>query len=355
VEERRRPPLDLMDFEVTKPEHVGKALRELEFFREDGVVLTRALRNHVLEVPSADMIIAVGDVYRAVGPREKLHEIVEMMGKKSDVDLGSVTGLVQRMDLVVTRTQVLKRPLRELNLTRRTGVTIGRITRCGVDLVPRAGLRLAFADHVTVIGPETGLKMVAAELGNAPELLNRPRLVPIFTGIFLGVLIGSIPLLIPGLDVRLRIGLAGGPLIAAIALSQLGNIGSIVWYMPASANQLFRDFGLAVFLACVGLQAGDHFLQHAAQGPGLSLLALGAAITIVPVLAVALFARIVMKMNFITLAGWIAGAMTSSPALIFADELAETDAPAVAYAAVAPLATLIPILCAQILAITSGS
>jgi putative transport protein len=277
--------------------------------------------------------------------------LVSALGRPSKVDLGTVTGDVRRMELVVTRTQVLRRPLRELHLQHRTGVTIARVNRAGINLVPTASLRLAFADQVTVVGPEAGLKMIEAELGNCPESLNRPRLVPIFLGIVLGVLVGSIPLKFPGLHTTLRIGLAGGPLLAAIALSQFGNIGSIVWYMPVSANQLFRDFGLAVFLACVGLQSGDHFFQHAAQGAGLVLLLWGAAITLLPVFIIACFARLILRMNFITITGWIAGAMTSSPALLFAGEMAGSDTPAIAYAAVAPLATLIPIICAQVLAI----
>jgi putative transport protein len=146
--------------------------------------------------------------------------------------------------------------------------------------------------------------------------------------------------------------LAGGPLLAAIALSQIGNVGAMVWYMPAAANQLFRDFGLAVFLACVGLRAGDHFWQQAAQGGGITLLAWGALLTVVPVFVVGCFARFVMKMNFITLAGWVAGAMGSTTTLLFVDEMTHSEAPAVAYAAVAPLATLVPIICAQLLAAT---
>ena len=169
------------------------------------------------------------------------------------------------------------------------------------------------------------MKAVEKELGNCPDTLNRPRLVPIFLGIVVGIVVGSIPLAIPGLHATVRIGLAGGPLLAAIALSQFGNIGSIVWYMPVSANQLFRDFGLAVFLACVGLQAGDHFIQRAMQGSGLILLLWGAAVTVLPVFIVGCFARLVLGMNFLTLAGWVAGAMTSSPALLFADEMAGSE------------------------------
>jgi putative transport protein len=353
IEEKRRPPIESIEIEVTKLDHVGKKLRDFDLLNRLGIVLSRGLRNRLLFVPGANTEIALGDVYRAVGPRENLTELVVEFGKLSTEDLGAATGDVQRMDLVVTRTQVLRRTLRELNLSARTGVTVAHVSRAGIDLIPRASLRLAFADRVTVVGPHKGLKMVETEFGNSLETLTRSQLVPIFLGIVLGVLVGSIPLAIPGLNASLRIGLAGGPLLAAIALSQFGNIGSIVWYMPAAANQLFRDFGLAVFLACVGFQAGDHFFQRAATRPGLAIMLCGAAITLVPIFLVGLFARLVLRMNFLTLCGWIAGAMTSSPALIFSDEMAKTDAPAVAYAAVAPIATLVPILCAQILAIIS--
>jgi putative transport protein len=223
------------------------------------------------------------------------------------------------------------------------------VNRAGIDLAPTAALRLQFGDRVVAVGPESGLRIVEAELGNSPDMLNRPQLVPIFLGIALGVLVGSIPLVIPGLHTRLRIGLAGGPLLAAIALSQLGSIGSVVWYIPIAASTLFRDFGLAVFLACVGLQSGNGFLQNLVQGGGVELVAWGAAVTVVPILVVGLFARSFLKMNFVTLSGWVAGAMTSTPAMMFAKDLAGSDAPATVYAAVAPLGLLTPIICSQLL------
>ena len=189
--------------------------------------------------------------------------------------------------------------------------------------------------------------MVETELGNCPDTLNRPQLVPIFLGIVLGVLVGSVPLVVPGLHTKLRIGLAGGPLLAAIALSQLGNIGSVVWYMPIAASSLFRDFGLAVFLACVGLQSGDGFLQNLIHSGGIELVFWGAAITVLPVLTVGVLARLLLKMNFVTLSGWVAGAMTSTPAMVFANDLAGSMPPAAVYAAVAPLGLLVPIICAS--------
>lgn len=350
-EQKRRPPIQTMDFEVTEPTYAGQLIRDLEILRSGNIILSRLMRDGGMSVPTGATQIRTGDVYRAVGTREQLDKLVAVMGQPSKVNLDTVAGDLRRLDLVVTRSQVLRKSLRELDLIRRTGVTVARINRAGVDLVPTASLKLGFADRLTVVGPAAGLKAVEAELGNSPESLDRPQVAPIFLGIVLGVLVGSIPIFVPGLNITVRIGLAGGPLIAAIALSQLGSIGSIVWYMPASANQLFRDFGLAVFLACVGFRAGDHFIQRAANMTGIALLIWGAVITIVPAFVVGCFARKFLRMNFVTLSGWVAGAMTSSPALLFANELSQSEAPAVAYAAVAPLATLLPILCAQILAI----
>ena len=351
AEQLRRPPVETMDFEVTHEQHAGKALKSHPLLREHPIVLSRLLRQNIMQVPTGETEVQLGDIYRAVGPRPVLMELVEAFGKLTTLNVNDAAGDVRRMDLVVTRTRVLRRSLQELNLIRRTGVTIARIERSGVDLAPRASLRLQFGDRLTAVGPEAGLKAVESEIGNCPETLNRPQLVPIFLGIVLGVLVGSIPLKVPGLHTTLKIGLAGGPMIVAIVLSQFGNIGSVIWYMPVAANTLFRDFGLAVFLACVGLRSGDNFVQNLTHSGGFTLVAWGALITIVPALLVGWLARKMLRMNFITLAGWVAGAMTSSPALMFADDLAHSDAPAVPYAAVAPLALLTPILCSQLLVV----
>ena len=353
AEDKRRPPLEFVDIEVTEAKFAGKSLQNHPLLRGNGVIFSRLLRGSVTSIPSGETEIRIGDIYRAVGSRDRVEELVRAIGKRSSIDVETAAGDVQRMNLIVTRTHVLRKTLRELDLTRRTGVAVVRANRSGVDLMATASLRLAFADRLTVVGPKAGLKIAEKELGNCPDTLNRSQLVPIFLGIVLGVIVGSIPLAIPGLHTTLRIGLAGGPLLAAIALSQFGSIGSIVWYMPVSANQLFRDFGLAVFLACVGLQAGDHFIQHAVQESGLTLLLWGAVVTLLPVFIVGCFARLILRINFITLSVWVAGAMTSSSALLFADDMTKSEAPAVAYAAVAPLATLAPIICAQLLAITA--
>jgi putative transport protein len=194
-----------------------------------------------------------------------------------------------------------------------------------------------------------GRAKVEAELGNSPDALNQTQLIPIFLGICLGVVAGSIPIAVPGLHTSVKIGLAGGPMLVAILLSRLGNLGSVVWYMPPAANQILRDFGIAVFLACVGFQSGDHFLQHMVHDGGLPLVGWGVVVSLVPMLLVGSFARLVLKMDFVTLSGLTAGAMTNSPTLLFANELTGSNAPAVAYAAVYPLAMLVPVFGAQVL------
>jgi putative transport protein len=353
LEESRRPQIEVMDFEVTEPTFAGRKLRDCPRLKGSEIIFTRLVRGGVGVVPTADTQVQVGDLYRAVGPKPRLDELMATMGRRSSTDLSTAQGDLSRMDVVVTRTHVLHRSLQELNLIHRTGVTIANVNRSGVNLMPSGSLRLAFADRLIVVGPKAGLAMMEAELGNSSETLNHAQLIPIFLGIVLGVIVGSIPLALPGLHGPLRMGLAGGSLLAAIALSRLGSIGTIVWYMPAAANQLFLNFGLAVFLACVGFQAGDHFIQRAATSSGLGLFLWGVLVTMLPVGLVACFARMVLKINFLSLSGWIAGAMSSSTTLLFATELTGSNTVAVTYAAVVPLATLAPIICCQLLAIAA--
>jgi putative transport protein len=348
AEHSRRPQIGACDFEVTNPDHAGKKLKHHPLVQGRGVVLARLLRGEILTVPTADTEIQIGDIYRAVGPQVEITRIALAMGRQTTIPAHLLAGGIQRREILVTRTQVLHRSLRELDLIRRTGVTVAALSRAGIDLAPTAALRLKFGDRLAVVGPLDGLKQVETELGNSPDALNQIQLIPIFLGVVMGVIVGSLPLKFPGLTLPMRIGLAGGPMLAAIALSQLGSLGAVVWYLPVAANQLIRDFGLAVFLACVGFESGGHFIERVLHG-GLVFIAWGAVVTMLPVFLVAIYARLVMRVNFVTLAGWVAGAMTSTPALLFASEYTGSESPAIAYAAVAPLSILSPVICAQLL------
>jgi putative transport protein len=204
----RRPPLEMVTLEVTNSAYVGQPLRDHPLLKNKGIVFTRLLRDRVVSIPTAQTLLQTGDVYRASGPRSELAELVAALGRPSTTRFTDDYGDIKREEMVVTRTQVLRRTLRELNFPHRAGVTVVRINRAGVELAPRATLTLHFGDQVSAVGPQDGLKTVAEELGNSPDTLNRPQLIPIFVGIVLGVLVGSIPLRLPGLHIPMRIGMA---------------------------------------------------------------------------------------------------------------------------------------------------
>jgi len=255
-------------------------------------------------------------------------------------------GDVARARILATRTAELGKTLANLDLANRFHVTVTHVHRAGVEIPARPGLKLQFADHLHVIGPHEGIDSAAKLLGNSTAALKRPQLLPIFVGIVLGVLAGSVPIELPGLHSGIKLGLAGGPLLVAILLSRLGHIGSVVWYMPAAASNLLRDFGMALFLACTGLGSGGQ-VATILRGDGLIYVGWGALISILPVFLVAMFARIVMKMNFVKLAGLISGSMTSTPTMLFAIDFTKSEQPAEIFAAVYPLGMLIPVFASQ--------
>lgn len=247
----------------------------------------------------------------------------------------------------MTRPQVLGQTVAELDLGQRFGVTVTRVNRAEVDLPP-SRTSLHFGDTVVVVGEEESIKAVAAELGDSIKQLNHPQVIALFIGITLGVLVGSWPFHL-GLPAPVRLGLAGGPLIVAILLSRLGSVGPVVWYMPSSANFMVRELGIVLFLACVGLRSGGAFLRTLAGGQGIYWMGLGAMITLVPLLLVAVAGQAFYKINYLTLCGLLAGSMTDPPALVFATHITDSDAPGVAYATVYPLVMLLRVLSAQIL------
>jgi len=218
-------------------------------------------------------------------------------------------------------------------------------------LTPTPSLRLQFGDMLRVVGTEEAIKLAEEKIGNSLHALNETQFVPFFFGISLGVALGTLPLRIPGLPQPLKLGLAGGPLIVAILVGRLGRVGRLIWHMPRNANMAFREFGIALFFASVGLMAGPTFFSTVWSRNGLLWLIAGTCVTIIPLLTVGLIARIAFKMNYVKLSGFLAGSMTDPPALAFANGVCQSEAPSVAYATVYPLTTLLRIMSAQILAV----
>ena len=223
-----------------------------------------------------------------------------------------------------------------------------RVNRAGVDLIADSRLQLQLGDRVTVVGSEEAIANVERFLGNSLKRLREPNLITIFIGIALGVLVGSIPFMIPGIPQPVKLGLAGGPLIVAILISKFGPKYKLVTYTTMSANLMLREIGIALFLACVGLAAGENFVETVVNG-GYKWIGYGVIITVVPLLIIGTVGRKMCKLNYFTLMGLLAGSMTDPPALSYANAMAGNDMPSVSYATVYPLTMFLRVITAQLL------
>jgi putative transport protein len=338
--------------EVTNPNLDGLQVRRVPGLGGE-VFISRVMHANEIKVAGGETVVHMGDVLLAVGPAAKLDAVQLVIGRRSNVDLTTVPSGITARRLLVTRSEALGKTVAELNLQHRYGVTITRIRRGDVELPPGPAVRLQFADTAMAVGEESAVKQVASELGDSLRRLNHPQVIPIFVGIALGVILGSVPFRLPGMPAAVKLGMAGGPLIVAIVLSRLGHVGPLVWHLPVSANFALREMGIVLFLASMGVKSGGQFFDTLLHGPGLYWMACGALITALPLIVVALFARVVMKMNYTTLCGLLAGSMTDPPALQFAGSITGSDAPSISYAAVYPLVMVLRVVAAQILILMS--
>ncbi len=336
------------NLEVTNSNLSGRQLKQIPGLANSGVIVSRFSRDGIVSLAQPDMTLRTGDILHAVGPEEGLDALRVVVGREAGVDLKSVPGPVISRRLMVTKAGVAGRPLGEVGAFADGRVVVTRVARGGLEFAAARSFRLQFGDVLMVVGEAGQLDEVAAAVGNSPKALETPQLVPFLVGLALGVLVGSIPVAIPGLPMPLRLGLAGGPLVVAILLSRLTAKGTIGWHLPGGANHMLRELGIMMFLGAVGLKCGGHFVESLAGGEGLRWLLGGALLTLVPLVTVGLVARLWLRLNYAELCGVLAGAMTDPPALAFAQNLTKSDAPAVAYAAVYPLTMVLRVMAAQI-------
>ena len=345
-------PVETVNLVVRNPAVVGCALRDLDELKEMGVVLSRMMHDGTQSVVSAEDVLAEGDVVLAVGPRSNLDRLKRLIGPVADVDLKAMaTKDVTWERMVVTRSDVLGKSLGELNLRAHYNVVISRVSRSGHDLVPGAHLKLQFGDMLTVVGDPHNFGRVAQVVGNRSKALQETQMIPIFIGIALGMVLGSLPIMVPGLPAPIQLGLAGGPLVVAIVLSRLGHLGKLVWFMPPPANHMMRDFGIALFLAAVGIKSGQGFVDTLVHGDGLKWVACGVLVTLVPLLVVGIGGYLLTRTNYLSLCGVLSGSMTDPPALAFAQGLSSSEAPILAYASVYPLVMVLRVIAPQVVAL----
>lgn len=343
------PPPTGRNFEVRNTNLAGRRISAIPGLAGSGVVISRFSRGGVVAVARPETELALGDVLHAVGPEDGLDALRVVVGAETGVDLKALPGNVVNRRLLVSQGAVLGKALGEISVLAQHGVIVTRVTRQGLEFTPNAGFRIQFGDLLMVVGEAPGIEEVAKLVGNSPKALEHPHPIPFFIGIALGVIVGSIPLLIPGLPAAVKLGLAGGPLVVAILLSRLANTGPLVWHLPPSANLALREIGITLFLAAVGIKSGEKFVGILLEGEGVLWLGYGALVTAVPLLLIGILARAWKKVNYAELCGLLAGSMTDPPALAFAQQSTQSDAPAVAYAAVYPFVMLLRVFSAQLL------
>ena len=336
-------------FVIENAKLAGEAIKDIPGLGDEGIVVSRIRRKSETQtqVATRDTVVQPGDMVLAVGSPEQLHRVELGVGRRVDEDLRKAPGTLTAKRVIVTHAEIVGKTIAATQITQRFGVTVSRISRQDMILTAMPNMRLQFGDMLNLVGEEASIEQAAKVMGNSVRQLNETSFASIFVGITLGIFLGLYPWTLPGLPVPLRLGLAGGPLIVAILMGRLGKIGPLVIHMPINANTAFRELGIIFFLACVGLGAGAKFVETAFSATGLQWMALGAAVTVVPLLVVGVIARKWLKLNYLTIVGVLAGSMTDPPALAFANKLANSDYPALAYANVYPLTMLLRILVAQ--------
>ena len=343
----------MFSIQVKNPSIFGKNIKYIKSLIEKEFVISRVLHtdNGKLVVPQTDTILCENDKVLVVSNLNNIEIIETLIGNRIDMNREEWNKLDSQLvsrRISITKSFINGRSLGDLKLRNNYGVNITRVNRAGVDLIADSRLRLQLGDRITVVGSEDAIANVEKYMGNSLRRLREPNLISIFIGIALGVLLGSVPIMFPGIPQPVKLGLAGGPLIIAILISKFGVKLKLVTYTTMSANLMLREIGIALFLACVGLEAGGGFIETIING-GYKWIGYGFIITVLPILTMGIIGRKVCKLNYYSLMGLIAGSMTDPPALSFANSTAGNDVPAVSYATVYPLTMFLRVISAQLM------
>lgn len=340
----------IVTFKVTNELVEGLSIKKLHTLISCNFVVSRIEDpDGKVTVPTADDIVKTGDLALIVCSYQDEEVFQRFLGPKVEKTWETEKGPVVSRRILITRTEYNGVKLGSLRLRTAYRLNATRVNRAGVDLIATPNLRLQMGDRLTVVGKLEDIEQIAHKLGNSMKRLNEPNLVTMFIGIFLGILVGSIPFWIPGMSVPMKLGLAGGPLVVAILLSAYGPKFHIVTYTNSSANLLLREMGICLFLASVGIAAGKDFAATVFNVHGAIWVGYGLAITLLPLLTIGIIARAKYRLNYLSIMGILSGGYTDPPALAYANKTANNDTPAVAYSTVYPLTMFLRVIVAQIL------
>ena len=335
-----------ISIKITNESLVDCTLSQCQSMIRRQFIASRLFTGHEVIVPSEETRLRLGDILSVIVNDADEKSVVAFMGKKVDYVWEDSENTMVSRRIVVTQSNINGKTIGSLALRSVYGVNITRVHRSGIDLLARPELYLQVGDRVTVVGSVDAIKKVEQILGNTLKRLNEPHLITIFLGIFVGILVGSIPIHFPNMPMPAKLGLAGGPLIVAILLGRFGYRLKLITYTTQSANLMLREMGISLFLASVGISAGAEFVDTVVSPDGLRWILSGVLITMLPAITVGIIGRL-LKINYFTLIGMISGSCTNPPALAYSSSIANNDAPAVAYSTVYPLTMFLRIICAQ--------
>ncbi len=341
-------------FQVHNPAIFNKNIKEIGELHYAKFVISRLWRSGKVTIPTSDTVIQEGDRLLVITSEKAAPTLTVLFGEqehtdwnKEDIDWNAIDSQLISQRIVVTRPELNGKKLGSLHLRNIYGVNITRIYRSGVQLLATAGLRLQLGDRLTVVGEAAALHNVERVLGNVVKSLKEPNLVAVFIGIVLGLMVGAIPISLPGMSVPVKLGLAGGPIIVGILIGTFGPRLHMITYTTRSANLMLRSLGLSLYLACLGLDAGEHFFETVFRPEGLLWIGTGFVLTVVPVLLVGALAFKSLKVDFGSTVGMLCGSMANPMALNYANDTIAGDNPSVAYATVYPLCMFLRVIIAQ--------
>lgn len=339
-----------MHLEVRNESINGKTLLQVKDFLGRPFVCSRIRHEGHVSIPNHETVFYTGDQLFIVCSEEDAEAITAFIGKEIQVDWEKQDMPMVSRRILVTKSEINGKKLGSMHFRSMYGVNVTRVNRSGMDLFADPNLILQVGDRVMVVGQQDAVERVAGVLGNQLKRLDTPNIVTIFVGIFMGIALGSLPIAFPGMPTPVKLGLAGGPLVVAILIGRFGHKLKLVTYTTMSANLMLREIGIVLFLASVGIEAGEHFVQTVVHGDGLLYVGYGFLITVIPLLIIGAIARLYFKVNYFTLMGLIAGSNTDPPALAYANQVVSgNDAPSVGYSTVYPLSMFLRIIAGQMI------
>ncbi len=351
AEKGEEPQVAHYDLELTNPQVEGIRVRDLKLLTHITIIVSRLIDKEGNEyMPDAETILHVGDQVRCVSDQANERTIL-LLGQKKEIAWEALEKNVHLVSkhIIVTKPSFNGKRIMDLKIRDAFTITITRVRRAGIELLATPELRLQMGDRLTVVGEQEAVDKMAGKFGNSTKKLDAPNLASLFFGIVLGVVLGTLPIMLPGLSQPFKLGLAGGSLIVAILIGAFGTKWHMVTYTTTSANLMIREIGIALFLAAVGFGAGKSFIPTLVGG-GYVWIGYGVLITLIPLLIIGFIARKGLKLDYFTLMGLIAGSTTDPPALAYAtSQSSVNDRAAVAYSTVYPLTMFLRVLTGQLM------